>query len=101
MEISEEPRQADPRPAQRRLGGLWQNADFVKLWVGTTVSLIGSQVTGLALPLTAALTLAATPLQMGLLGAVEMLPWALIGLPAGAWVDRLPRRPILIVADLG
>lgn len=101
METIEERDPPAPGISRRRLGGLWQNTDFVKLWVGTTVSLIGSQVTGLALPLTAALTLAATPLQMGLLGAVGMLPWALIGLPAGAWVDRLPRRPILIVADLG
>ena len=53
---------------------LWRNADFLKLWAGQTISLIGSEVTGLALPLTAALTLNATPAQMGILGAVQYAP---------------------------
>lgn len=52
------------------------------------------------LPLTAAL-LAATPVQMGLLAAAETLPFLLIGLPAGAWVDRWRRRPVMVLADLG
>lgn len=84
-----------------RLTGLWQHADFMKLWLGQTVSLFGSAVTSLALPLTAALTLQATPVQMGLLKAAEFAPFLLIGLVAGVWVDRRRRRPILIGADLG
>ena len=84
-----------------RLTGLWGHADFVRLWTGQTISLVGSQVTFLALPLTAALTLRATPAQMGLLTAIGSLPSLVLGLPAGAWVDRHRRRPLLIAADLG
>jgi MFS family permease len=87
---------AAPRPAS-----LWRHADFLKLLSAQTVSLLGSQVSMLALPLTAILLLRATPLQVGLLGAAQYLPFLLVGLPAGAWVDRLPRRPVLIVADVG
>ena len=76
------------------------NGDFGRLWVGQTVSLIGTQVSFLAIPLTAALTLGATPLQMGFLGASQWLPFLLVGLPAGAWIDRHRRRPIMILADL-
>ena len=57
-----------------RLTGLWRHADFVKLWAGQTISLIGSQVTFLALPLTAVLVLNATPAQMGFLTAAGALP---------------------------
>ncbi len=84
-----------------RLSGLWGHADFVKLWAGQTVSLFGSKITFLALPLTAVLVLKATPAQMGFLTAAEALPALLVGLFAGAWVDRYRRRPILIAADLG
>jgi MFS family permease len=80
---------------------LWRNADFLKLWAGQTISMIGSEVTGLALPLTAALTLNATPAQMGILGAVQYAPALLLGLFAGVWIDRVRRRPILIFADMG
>lgn len=84
-----------------RLTGLWRHPDFLKLWAGQTVSLVGSQITLLALPLVAALVLRATPLQMGILTAALATPALLFGLPAGAWIDRLPRRPILVDADLG
>ena len=84
-----------------RFGELWWNADFLRLWLAQTISFLGTGITGLALPLTAALTLGATPVQMGLLGALQYLPQLLVGLFAGVWVDRLRRRPILIGADLG
>ncbi|MCC5625294.1 MFS transporter [Nostoc sp. CHAB 5715] len=84
-----------------QLKGLWQHSDFMKLWLGQTISLFGSAVTNLALPLTAALTLQATPAQMGLLKGAEFVPFLLIGLVVGVWVDRQRRRPILIAADLG
>src|SRR3954469_10263837 len=80
---------------------LWQNRDFLKLWVGESISLVGSQITILALPLVAVLLLDAGPLQMGALGAAQYAPFLLFGLLAGAWVDRLRRRPILICADIG
>jgi MFS family permease len=86
---------------QLRLTGLWRHADFVKLWAGQTISLIGSRITFLALPLTAVLVLEATPAQMGILTAMEMLPALLLGLVAGAWIDRQRRRPILIATDIG
>lgn len=82
-----------PRPS------LWAHQDFLKLWAGQTVSQFGSQITFLALPLVAALLLNASPLEMGVLAAAEMAPFLLIGLPAGVWVDRTARRPILILGD--
>src|SRR5689334_11089345 len=84
-----------------RLAGLWRQPDFLKLWAGQTVSLFGSQVTTLALPLTAVLVLRATPVQMGILGAAQFLPYLFLTLFAGVWVDRRRRRPMLITADVG
>jgi MFS family permease len=84
-----------------RFAGLWRHADFVKLWASQTVSLIGSQITFLALPLTAVLVLDATPAQMGFLTAAGAIPSLLVGLFVGVWVDRCRRLPILIAADLG
>lgn len=81
--------------------GLWSNPDFVKLWLGQTVSQFGSGITGIALPLTAVLILAATPAQMGILGALDGVSVLVIGLLAGVWVDRVRRRPLLIATDLG
>lgn len=86
---------------RRALGGLWRHPHFLKLWTGTTVSLLGSQVTFLAVPFTAALILHATPLQMGLLTMTDTLPVVLGGLFVGVWADRLRRRPVLMSADLG
>ena len=83
-----------------RLTGLWRNADFLRLWFGQTVSEFGSVVTRDALPLVGVITLSATPAQIGVLAALGTLPALIIGLPAGAWVDRLRRRPIMIVTDL-
>jgi MFS family permease len=81
---------------------LWRHRDFVRLWAGQTVSVFGSQVTELALPLAAVLTLHATAFQMGLLSAAGMAPWIAFALLVGVWVDRrLRRRWILVAADLG
>ena len=77
-----------------------RNPDFSKLWIGQSISMIGSQVTFLALPITAAVTLSATSLQMGILSAIGSAPALLFGLLAGVWVDRNKRRPILIGADI-
>lgn len=80
---------------------LWRHRDFRLLWVGDTVSQFGSMITQTAAPLLAALVLAATPFQMGLLSAADTAAFLLIGLPAGAWVDRMRRRPLMIGADIG
>src|SRR5260370_1870634 len=75
--------------------------DFVKLWAGQTISQIGSTITSIGLPLLAVLVLHASPVEMGLLGGASAASVLLFGLFAGAWADRLRRRPILIAADLG
>jgi MFS family permease len=80
---------------------LSQHPEFFKLWLGQTISTFGSAITRLALPLTAVVLLKATPAQMGVLGAVGFVPHLLLGFVVGVWVDRLPRRPLLILADLG
>lgn len=83
------------------LGGLWREPDFLKLWAGQAVSQVGSWITLVGLPMTAALLLKASPLQMGILSGIGAAAILLFGLFAGAWADRLHRRPILIWADLG
>ncbi len=83
------------------LTGLWRNSDFVKFWLGQTVSRFGSGITGIALPLTGVLLLAATPSQMGILSALDGAAVLAIGLFVGVWVDRVRRRPLLIATDLG
>ena len=80
---------------------LWRHSDFMTMLTGQTISLIGSEVSELALPLTAVLVLNANPAQMGILRALEYAPAALFGLFAGVWIDRIHRRPVLIVTDLG
>src|SRR3989441_12832383 len=84
----------------KRARSLWRHPDFMKLWTGETISQLGTQVTLLALPLTAVLILKANAFQVGLLSTLEFLPFILVGLPAGVWVDRLRRRPVLIAGDL-
>jgi MFS family permease len=82
-------------------GGLWRHSDFLKLWSAETVSQFGTQVSNLALPFTAVLVLDASAFEVAALGVVEFLPFILFTLPAGVWVDRLRRRPVLIAGDLG
>jgi len=89
---------ASPGQAPR---SLIRDADFLKLWIGQSVSAFGTQVTLLAVPILAALALRVSPLEFGLLSTIEFLPFVLLSLPAGVWVDRLPRRPILIWGDIG
>ena len=83
-----------------RGGELLRHRDFVRLWGAQTVSQLGSQVSNLALPLVAVLVLHASAFRVALLGTVEMLPFLLFALPTGAWVDRMARRPVLVVADV-
>ncbi len=83
-----------------RLTGLWAQRPFALLWTGQTVSQLGSQVTLVALPLTAILVLDATPLQVGLLTATGFAPAAIFGLLAGVSVDRVRRRSMQIVCQL-
>ena len=84
-----------------RFGGLWRSPDFMKLWVGQTISEIGSNITRDGLPLLAVINLGASPAQMGILAAIAGAPVLLFSLFAGVWVDRLRRRPLLILTDIG
>lgn len=84
-----------------RRQGLWRQPDFLKLWAGQAISEIGSRISRTAVPLTAVLVLGASEFQMGILSGAGAATVLLFGLFAGAWADRLRRRPILIAADLG
>ena len=93
-----------PNAQDARSGGangrLRRNADFINLWIAESISQVGSQVSLVALPLLAILTLDAKPAQMGFLTAAGTAPFLLLGLFAGVWVDRLRRRPLMIGADV-
>ncbi len=80
---------------------LWRHGDFRKLWTAATVSVLGSQVTLIAVPFIALTMLHASVFEVSMLAAVEMLPFLLFTLPAGAWLDRIRRRPVLVAADIG
>ncbi len=82
-------------------GKLWRSRDFRTLWISLTITHFGGQVTFLALPLTAALMLNASPFEMGILTAVEALPYTMFGLFTGVLVDRSRKLPLIIMADVG
>lgn len=86
---------------RRHTLGLLRDHDYRQLFASTTVSQFGVHITHLAVPLVAIMALDASPFQVGLLGALLMAPFLLVGLPAGAWVDRMRRQPVLIAGDLG
>lgn len=81
--------------------GVARDRDFALLWAAESVSQVGTQFTVVVLPLLAAVTLNASPFAIGLLAAAGGLPHLLFGLFAGAWIDRMRRRPVMIVADVG
>jgi len=80
--------------------GLFASRDFRLLWTGETTSFLGSSIGGISLPLVALDVLHSSVILVSALTALAWLPWVLIGLPAGAWVDRLRRKPVMIAADL-
>ncbi len=86
---------------QAPAASIWQQRDFVRLWSASSVSLFGSFVTRTALPFAAILVLGAGPLEIAILRSLQLIAGLIVGLFAGAWVDRLRRRPIMIAADLG
>ena len=81
--------------------GLWANPDFVRLWAGETTSVFGSLIGQIALQFTAILWLDATAGEVAMLAAAQLVPAFVFSLVAGVWVDRLPRRPVMILADIG
>jgi MFS family permease len=80
---------------------LWRHRDFLSLWGAETISQFGTQVSLLALPLVAILVLEETAFKIAALTSVEFLPFLLFTLPAGVWVDRLRRKPILVLGNVG
>lgn len=80
---------------------LRRNNNFITFWAGQTISLFGTHISYLAIPLVAATRLHASPVQMGIMQMAQFLPFLLFGLPAGVFVDRLPRKLVLIAADFG
>lgn len=81
--------------------GLWRNDAFLRVWSAATISVFGSFVTRIALPFVAILVLKAGPIEIAVLRSLDLVAALLFGFVAGAWVDRLRRRPVLIWADLG
>ncbi|MDH6136271.1 putative MFS family arabinose efflux permease [Kitasatospora sp. MAA4] len=98
-QLSVAPAVAKPVAARGRWG-LWAEHDFRRLWIGETTSGLGTAVGHVSLSLVAVVVLNASPVMMGVLTAAAWIPWLLIGLPAGAWVDRWPRRRVMLVSDL-
>ena len=80
---------------------LWRNQAFVRVWAAATVSIFGSLITRIALPLVAILVLGSGAIEVAILRSLDLGATLAFGLVAGAWVDRLRRRPVLIWADLG
>ncbi len=80
---------------------LFRDSDFMKFWVGQSISVFGAQFSPLAIGTIAVLTLKASPIQLGVLAFLNTIPFLTLGLLAGVWADRHRRRRIMIVADLG
>src|ERR1700694_4481157 len=85
------------------LGGsrLWRHPDFLKLWSGQTISVIGGEITVLALPTLAILQFHTSALVIGLLVGTQRLPFLVLTLFTGVLADRVRRRPLMIIADAG
>ena len=79
----------------------WRNRRFLKLWGGQSVSELGGSITQIALPTVAVFQLHAGPFELGLLSAFQRLPFPLLALPIGVWIDQLPRRRVMMLADVG
>jgi MFS family permease len=90
--LADEPPEAAPR-------SLWHNTDFLKFWSGEGLSLFGTQVTTLALPLTALLVFKASPFQVGLLRFLQYVPYLFLAMLFGVWVDRSRRKRIMLLAN--
>jgi MFS family permease len=90
----------EPETAETAPESLWRNGDFLKFWSGETLSLFGTQVTTLALPLTAVLVFKASSLEVGLLRFLQLVPYLFLAMLFGVWVDRGRRKPIMMAANI-
>lgn len=96
--MSQSVESADPKPPKAT--SLWRDSNFLRFWSGQTLSQFGAQITELAVPVLAVLVLNATELELGFLNAAALAAFLVIGLPAGAWIDRMRKRHVMIAADL-
>lgn len=90
----------DDTAASARPRSLWRDRNFLTMWSGQALSQLGAQVTELAIPVLAVLLLDATEFEVGVLNAANVAAFLLIGLPAGAWIDRMRKRHVMIAADV-
>src|SRR3954453_15857255 len=100
-DVTSEPATGHPDGPSVAASSIWRNGAFVRLFAASSVSYVGSFVTRTALALAAIYGLSAGPLEVSAIRSFEFVGWLLVGLVAGAWVDRLRRRPVMIAADLG
>jgi Transmembrane secretion effector len=84
----------------RRVGGLLRQRNFRLLWIGETVSAVGNAMATVGVPLLAVTLLKASTFAVSVLTAAAFVPWLVIGLHAGVWVDRLSCRPLMIACDI-
>src|SRR3546814_2066730 len=91
---------ADAPPAAASKGSLWRDANFLILWAGQALSQFGAEITGLAIPVLAVLILDATEWEVGILNAAQVAAFLVVGLPAGAWIDRMRKRRVMMWADV-
>lgn len=91
---------SDAAPGPHPTASLWRDRNFLTMWGGQTLSQFGAQITELAIPVLAVLLLNATEFQVGVLNAANVAAFLLVGLPAGAWIDRMRKRHVMIAADL-
>jgi Transmembrane secretion effector len=90
----------DVAPTPRRVGGVLRQRDFRLLWIGETVSAVGNAMAVVGVPLLAVTVLKASTFAVSVLTAAAYVPWLVIGLPAGVWVDRLSCRPLMVACDI-
>jgi hypothetical protein len=81
-------------------GNLWHHRDFLKFWTGDTIAQFTGQISGLALPTVAVLTLQVTAFQLGVLNALGFIAFPVLGLFVGVWMDRVRRKPVMIIASM-
>lgn len=99
VEADQDAAAATPSPAPAPKGSLWRDRNFLTLWSGQTLSQFGAQITELAIPVLAVLMLDATEWEVGVLNAAQVAAFLVVGLPAGAWIDRMRKRRVMIWAD--
>jgi MFS family permease len=100
MAVGTEPVTAPAEEPTAQAPSLWHDREFVKLWVGETVSMFGTQVTTLALPLTALLVLGISGDELGLIRFLQGVAFVILPIPLGVWVDRRRHRPVLVGTNL-